>query len=136
MIKELYNYRKPGSLKKILMIALNKTWLLMSDVKELLKTIVVYSIICYCFFVVLYLINEEFAMFTSMANGFLFVLFIILEVGLFSYSAYNFVYDNSNDIKTLLHANKISVLEYYLGKLLADIIINMLIYVVMYHALF
>ena len=103
MIKELYNYRKPGSLKKILMIALNKTWLLMSDVKELLKTIVVYSIICYCFFVVLYLINEEFAMFTSMANGFLFVLFIILEVGLFSYSAYNFVYDNSNDIKTLLH---------------------------------
>lgn len=66
----------------------------------------------------------------------MFILFIILELGLFSYSAYNFVYDNANDIKTLLHANKVSVLEYYLGKLFADILINLFIYVCMYHALY
>ena len=118
------------------MIAFNKIWLLISDIKELLKTIIVYGIICYCFWVVLYLIDSEFPLITTMANSFLFILFIILELGLFSYSAYNFVYDNSNDIKTLLHANKVSILEYYLGKLLADIIINLVIYINLYYALF
>ena len=118
------------------MITFNKIWLLISDIKELLKTIIVYGIICYCFWVVLYLIDTEFPFIITMANSFLFILFIILELGLFSYSAYNFVYDNSNDIKTLLHANKVSILEYYLGKLLADIIINIFIYVSLYFALF
>lgn len=57
MIKELYNYKKPNVIKKIYMIAFNKIWLLVSDIKELLKTVVVYCIICYCFWVVLYLID-------------------------------------------------------------------------------
>jgi len=51
------------------------------------------------------------------------LMIIIIEMSMYSYNAYNYVYDKSHSIKTLMYSHKITMMEYFCGKFLSDIII-------------
>jgi hypothetical protein len=48
---------------------------------------------------------------------------VVIETSMYSYSAFNIVYDKSKSIKTQMYCHKITMAQYYLGKFLADLFI-------------
>ena len=48
---------------------------------------------------------------------------MIIEMSLYSFCAFNLVYERSKNINTLMFANKISLKEYYIGKYIGDIVL-------------
>lgn len=130
IMSRLYTDNKSSSRTKIWLVAKNKLQFIFSNVLEVLKLLMTY-------------------LFFSIGTGLLFsqlrksqpisleiimqcfVVISFIEISLHSFSAYNIVYDKINDVKIMLYINKVGPTEYFAGKYLADMIVQVICYAIL-----
>ena len=131
IIDNLFTKKKISSVSKIILIIKNKINFFFSDFLEVFKLLSLYICIILLFSLVMNLIRKQDRIKISYIEYFM-MLFIIMEVSMYSFNAYNYVYDKSRNIKVLLYTNKITIFEYFSGKFLADIIFQIFTYFPVY----
>ena len=131
IIDNLYTKKKLNSLSKINLIIKNKINFFFSDFLEVFKLLSLYICMILLFSLLMNFIRKKDRIKISYIEYFI-MLFIIMEVSMYSFNAYNYVYDKSRNIKILLYTNKISILEYFLGKFITDIIFQVFTYLLVY----
>lgn len=135
IMKKLYknsSFSKVNFFSGIFLVAKNKLNFLIHEKHELIKITVQYCITYFILaFFIIYFPNQkiEINLFSLSA---LFHSFLNIEIIVSPFSVYNLVYENERNIRHLMTINKISPVMYFVGKILADVFLQIIIYGVVF----
>lgn len=132
-LNNLYKNKTTSLSKKIFLIIKNKFDNFFTDITEIIKTISIYTVIILTMGGTIKLIKEHFDIEIDISLIIIGIKFIyIIEISLYPFNGYNYLYEHSNGIKWLLYCNKISPFAYLLGKFIFDFIFNIFFYFIIF----
>lgn len=131
ILESLYSPRQTNCIEKIWLVMINKLLLIVSNPLELIKVIITYAFMI----IAMSLISSNLMKsgFFSLNRCLQYSSFVVyIELILSCFSAYNVVCDKANNLKTIMFINKITPLQYYLGKYFADMFLHIIGYSVVF----
>ena len=127
ILSRLYTKKKLGFIRKVGLIMNNKLQFTVTNILEVIKLLLTYIFIAVAFSFIMSELRKKNGIKISYIE-FAFLFIVLFEISMHSFSAYNLVYDRVNDIKTMIYVNKVTPLQYYLGKFSADMVLQFITY--------
>ena len=132
-LKNLYKKEETSTLKKLFLIIKNKFDNFFTDKTEIIKTVTIYAVIILTMGGGIKLIKEHFDLEIDISFVIIGLKFIyIIEISLYPFNGYNYLYEHSRGIIWLLYCNKISPFVYLFGKFIFDFVFNLFFYSIIF----
>ena len=123
-------------LNAVWLISKNKYHFLINHILELIKIVAQYLLTGGTIGLAIYIIKVKEIKFSAIFLNLIFSIFVLFELTFSTFSVFNLVYDNHKNIKQVMLANKIPPFVYFAGKIIVDILIQSLAFLVIFSMTF